>query len=60
MTVIAEITFMAVELKPWSAAERAIEQRRPREKLAYFQKGLAPQRMNYFRYGTLQLSTVEF
>ena len=61
MTVIVEITFMATELKPWSAAEGRLRQEGQVEKLAYFPKRLsASQRMNYFRYGTLQLSTVEF
>ena len=52
---------MAPELKPWSAAEGRLRQEGQVEKLAYFPKRLsASQRMNYFRYGTLQLSTVEF
>ena len=52
---------MATELKPWSAAEGRLRQEGQVEKLAYFPKRLsASQRMNYFRYGTLQLSTVEF
>ena len=52
---------MATELKPWSAAEGRLRQEVQVEKLAYFPKRLsASQRMNYFRYGTLQLSTVEF
>ena len=52
---------MAPELKPWNAAEGRLRQEGQVEKLAYFPKRLsASQRMNYFRYGTLQLSTVEF
>ena len=40
---------------------RAIEARRPSRKISLLSKRLsASQRMNYFRYGTLQLSTVEF